>query len=402
MRIKTLRIFLLGGQILKSNMKNIFKNFFSSPEIKKKSFRKVLFIFGTRPEAIKLAPLIKEFQKHPDEFATFVLVTAQHREMLDQVTNFFKIEPDYDLNLMKNDQTLFDITSSVLIALEKVIKENDPDLVVVQGDTTTAFMGALAAFYLKKEVVHIEAGLRTNNIYSPFPEEINRVLISSLANYHFAPTKQAVANLKKQGIVKNVWNVGNTGIDALYMGIDILEKNRSSVLSNFGSTNVMITVHRRENLGAPLSNVCEAVLRLSKRFPKVAFIWPVHPNPKVKEIVEFVFADVKNVVLLPPLAYYDLIALMKRSSFIITDSGGLQEEAPALHRPVLVARCETERPEGIKAGVARLVGTDTDEIVKQATRLLTDGKFYNKMAKSKNPYGDGTACRKILDVLRNI
>lgn len=371
------------------------------------SMKKLLFVFGTRPEAIKLAPLIKEAQKHSDYFYVSICITAQHREMLDQVLDFFALQPDYDLNLMKSGQSLFDITTCGLEALGEVFLTDKPDLVVVQGDTTTAFIGALAGYYQKIPVVHVEAGLRSGDKYAPFPEEMNRELISKLADFHFVPTTRALENLRKEGIKNNVWTVGNTVVDALIMGLSILKENKNHSippLANIDFTKkvILVTGHRRENFGEPLKNICTALKNIAKQFNDVEIVYPVHLNPNVKDPVNIMLGGVKNIHLIEPLDYPTLIRLMERSYFVITDSGGIQEEAPALGKPVLVTREVTERTEGVDAGTAKVVGSSSEIIEREATILLSDKEAYKKMAHAVNPYGDGTASKQIIDILKNV
>jgi len=367
---------------------------------------KVLLIFGTRPEAIKMAPLIKEFRRYLDKFNVKVCVTAQHREMLDQVLNFFGIEPDYDLDLMKPNQSLFELTANLIKELEAVLKDFNPDLVLVQGDTTTAFVGALAGFYNKVRVAHIEAGLRSNDKYSPFPEEMNRVLIGKLANYHFAPTEKAKNNLFREGIKNNVWVVGNTVIDALFLGLQIIKEQgeeeyyRYFNFVDFSRKIILVTGHRRENFGKPFRNICFALKELADSFEDIEIVYPVHLNPNVRKPVNEILRGHPRVHLIDPLEYPYLIWLMSKSYLILTDSGGIQEEAPSLGKPVLVMREVTERIEGLEAGTAKLVGTNKEKIVSETSKLLENEKEYTKMAKAVNPYGDGTASRKILKILR--
>ncbi len=370
--------------------------------------KKHLFVFGTRPEAIKLAPLIKEFKKHEDKFETKVCVTAQHREMLDQVLDFFSIKPDYDLNLMKPNQTLFDITANGLKALEKVYDDFKPDNVFVQGDTTTVLIGALAAFYKKIKISHVEAGLRSHNKFSPFPEEVNRTLTGHMAHYHFAPTKRAVNNLKNENITENVFNVGNTVIDALFLGLDIIEKSKNNEYKNYfnfldkNKRVILVTGHRRESFGNPFENICHAIKSLAENYPDTQIVYPVHLNPNVRKTVYEILKDLDNVHLIEPLDYPYLIWLMKKSYIVLTDSGGIQEEAPSLGKPVIVLRDVTERVEGIDAGTAILVGTDKNKIYDTAAKLLDDKKEYEKISKSVNPYGDGTTGKKIIDIINNL
>ena len=365
---------------------------------------KILFIFGTRPEAIKMAPLIKEFQKEND-FDTKVCITAQHREMLDQVLEFFYIFPDYDLNIMKPNQSLFDITADTLKGLERILDEFLPDLIFVQGDTTTAFIGALAGFYKKTKIAHIEAGLRSHNKYSPFPEEMNRVLAGDLADYHFVPTQRAKENLFNENIKENVYVVGNTVIDALFLGLDIIKKQGEEQyykyfnFIDFSKKIILVTGHRRESFGKPFENICYALKEIAER-EDVEIVYPVHLNPNVREPVNRILKGIKNIHLMEPLSYPYLIWLMNKSYLILTDSGGIQEEAPSLGKPVLVMREVTERIEGIEAGTAKLVGTNKEKIVKEAIKLLNNKEEYEKMAKSVNPYGDGKASRRIKEILK--
>jgi UDP-N-acetylglucosamine 2-epimerase (non-hydrolysing) len=367
---------------------------------------KILFIFGTRPEAIKLAPLIKEFQKS-GEFNTRICVTAQHREMLDQVLSFFNIKPDYDLNIMKPNQSLFDITANILKLLEPILKKEKPDMIFVQGDTTTAFAGALAGFYQKIKVAHIEAGLRSHNKYSPFPEEINRVLAGHIADYHFAPTEKAKKNLYNEGIKENVWVVGNTVIDALFLGLDIIKKEgeekyyKHFSFIDFSKKIILLTGHRRESFGEPFENICYALREIANKYKDVEIVYPVHLNPNVREPVNRILKGIKNIHLIEPLEYPYLIWLMNKSYLILTDSGGIQEEAPSLGKPVLVMREVTERIEGVEAGTAKLVGTDKNKIIKEVQTLLEDDKEYNRMAKATNPYGDGKSSERIIHILKN-
>lgn len=368
---------------------------------------KHLFIFGTRPEAIKMAPLVKVFQQEKS-FETVVCVTGQHREMLDQVLHFFEITPDYDLSLMSKNQTLFDVTAKALMGLKSVLEKVKPDNIFVQGDTTTAFVGALAGFYHKINVSHIEAGLRSGDIYSPFPEEGNRKLAGHLATYHFAPTKRAIDNLKKEGISTNVFQVGNTVIDALLLGLNIIrkrgEKKYEEFFSNIdlGKRVILVTGHRRESFGTPFENMCGAIKAIAQNYPDVEIIYPVHLNPNVRQTVNAILERVENIKLIEPLSYPHLIWLMNKSYFVLTDSGGIQEEAPSLGKPVLVMRDVTERQEGIEAGTALLVGTDKDVIIKASSKLLTDQNYYNQMANAVNPYGDGTTSEQILRIFKDI
>ena len=364
----------------------------------------LLFIFGTRPEAIKLAPLIIEFKRR-SEFTTLVCVTAQHRQMLDQVLTFFEIKPDFDLDIMMPDQTLFDVTANALKKLETVLDESKADCVFVQGDTTTAFVGALAAYYKKVKVAHIEAGLRSHDKYSPFPEEMNRTLAGHIADFHFTPTQQAIENLNRENITKNIFNVGNTVIDALFLGLEQVRKSKKTLdlpfLSN-GKRMVLITGHRRESFGKPFEDICSAINQLSSKYPDVDFLYPVHLNPNVQEPVTRILSNKKNVHLIEPLDYPEFIQMIERSTIVLTDSGGLQEEAPSLGIPVLVMREVTERMEGVSAGTAKLVGTNPKLIISEMSELLDNKIAYDKMAKAVNPYGDGTACKQIADIVKKL
>lgn len=366
--------------------------------------KKILFIFGTRPEAIKLAPLVLQFKKD-QSFDVKVCITAQHRGMLDQVLDFFEIAADFDLNLMKPGQTLFDITANGLKRLQGVIKSFSPDLVIVQGDTTTAFIGALSAYYFQVKTAHIEAGLRSGNKYSPFPEEINRRLAGVIADFHFAPTQLAVKNLNREGIFQNVFLTGNTVIDALLFGLDKVKKdktleNKFSFLDKSGKL-ILITGHRRESFGEGFENICGAIRTLAGEFRDFQFVYPVHLNPNVQKPVTTLLKGLPNVFLIEPVDYPSMIWLMNKSYLILTDSGGIQEEAPTLGKPVLVMRNVTERTEGIEAGTAKLVGTNKEDITNNATKLITDLGEYKKMANASNPYGDGTASSQIVKILKN-
>ncbi len=353
-----------------------------------------------------MAPLLKECQKHPDKFDVKVCITAQHRQMLDQVLDFFGIIPDYDLDIMKSNQTLFDITTSVLNGLNRVLDQVMPDMIFVQGDTTTTFIGALAGFYKKISVAHLEAGLRSDDKCSPFPEEINRILTGHLSTYHFPPTQNAKNNLLKEGIKKNIFLVGNTVVDALFLGLDIIKQQGDGKyliyfnLIDFSKKIILVTGHRRESFGEGFDNICHALKVLAdKYYDDVEIVYPVHLNPNVREPVTRILNKTKNVHLIEPLEYPHLLWLMNKSYFILTDSGGIQEEAPSLGKPVLVMRNVTERTEGIEAGTAKLVGTKKEDIIKQATLLITSKKEYSKMAKCSNPYGDGKSSKKIIDML---
>ncbi len=367
--------------------------------------KKILFIFGTRPEAIKMAPLIREFRLHKSHFEVKVYVTAQHRKMLDRVLAFFKIKPDYDLGLMKKNQTLFDITSSAIKSLGSLLKRFRPDLILVQGDTTSAFAGALSGYYKQVKVGHVEAGLRSNNKYSPFPEEMNRILAGHISDFHFAPTAKAREYLSREGIKKNVWVVGNTVIDALFLGLKIINKEGGRVYNDFfkyvdfKKKVILVTGHRRESFGEPFRNICRALKKIAKE-NNVEVIYPVHLNPNVRKPVYDILKDVRNIHLIEPLSYPYLIWLMNKSYFVLTDSGGIQEEAPSLGKPVLVMRNVTERTEGIGAGNARLVGTDMASIVRNALLLLRNYEVYKAMSKAGNPYGDGKTSKRIVDIVK--
>lgn len=367
--------------------------------------KKVLFIFGTRPEAIKMAPLIKEFCKEKSPFDVKTCVTGQHREMLDQVLDFFEITPDFDLNLMKANQTLFDITTKALQGIEKVLDQFEADLIFVQGDTTTAFVGALAGYYRKIEVAHIEAGLRSGDRYSPFPEEINRVLAGNLSTYHFAPTEKAKENLNKENINENVFVVGNTVIDSLFLGLDIISRGKEEQYSkdfssiDFDKKVILVTGHRRESFGKPFENICLALKQIVDEFDNVEIVYPVHLNPNVQQPVKTILGKMNRVHLIDPLPYPQLIWLMNKCYLVLTDSGGIQEEAPSLGKPVLVMREVTERVEGIAAGTALLVSTDPSVIVDNARQLLTNSDYYNSIAKAQNPYGDGASSGRVFESL---
>lgn len=369
--------------------------------------KKILFIFGTRPEAIKMAPLIKEAKNHP-EFDFKVCVTGQHREMLDQVLNFFDIAPDFDLDIMKPNQTLFDITTDGLRAIEIVLKEYQPEVVFVQGDTTTAFIGALAGFYCKIKVAHVEAGLRSGQKYSPYPEEINRVMVSHLADYHFAPTKKAVQALEKESIIENVFVVGNTVVDALLLGLDMIKKQGDGEYERFFSKVdfskriILVTGHRRESHGKNFEDMCKAMKDIADKFVDIEIVYPVHLSPSVRKSVYAVLSNHPRIHLIEPLEYSKLLWLMNKSYLVLTDSGGIQEEAPSLGKPVLVMRDVTERTEGIDAGTAMLVGTDRKIIFDKTDRLLSDIELYENMAKAINPYGDGLTSKRIFNYLKDI
>ena len=381
--------------------------------------KKVMLVFGTRPEAIKMAPLVKEFQKQPRRVETVVCVTGQHREMLDQVLKIFDIKPDYDLNIMKQGQDLYDVTARVLTGMRDVLKEVKPDVVLVHGDTTTSTAAALAAFYQQIPVGHVEAGLRTHNIYSPWPEEMNRLLTGRLATYHFSPTPLSRNNLIKESVDdRNIIITGNTVIDALYWVVDKIKNNKEldneleDILSkagydvnrlNNGKKLVLITGHRRENFGDGFINMCTAIKDLTVKYPDLDFVYPMHLNPNVRKPIHEVFGEnlsgLKNMFFIEPLEYLSFVYLMEKSSIVLTDSGGIQEEAPGLGKPVLVMRDTTERPEALDAGTVKLVGTDYNKIVNEVSSLIDDKAAYEKMSKAVNPYGDGLACGRIVNAL---
>ena len=378
--------------------------------------KKIMLVFGTRPEALKMAPLVKEFQKYSREFRTIVCVTGQHREMLDQVLKIFEITPDYDLNIMKQGQDLYDVTSRVLLGMRDVLKEVLPDVVLVHGDTTTSTAAALAAFYQQIPVGHIEAGLRTHNIYSPWPEEMNRQITGRIATYHFAPTDLSKKNLLAEGISEGAITVtGNTVIDALYMVVDKIKTDDSlsatlkTVLNNSGydvnrlaggRKMVLITGHRRENFGDGFISMCKAIKTLTEQYRDIDFVYPMHLNPNVRKPIHEVFGEslsnLENIFFIEPLEYLAFIYLMEKSTIILTDSGGIQEEAPGLGKPVLVMRDTTERPEALEAGTVKLVGTDYEKIVNEVFKLLNNQEYYDRMSKAINPYGDGIACGRIV------
>lgn len=359
---------------------------------------KIMSVFGTRPEAIKMCPLVKQLQKNP-EIESVVCLTGQHRQMLDQVMDIFELTADYDLNIMRPKQTLTTITSDILLGMEGILKEVEPDVVLVHGDTSTSFAVALAAFYQKIRVGHVEAGLRTFNPYSPFPEEMNRCLTGRLAAIHFAPTENNVRNLKNEGITQNVFITGNTVIDAFQTTVRPNYTFKAPELADFdpgvGRT-ILMTAHRRENLGEPLANICRAVRRLVEDYPDVQVVYPVHMNPAVRNTVNGILGGIERVHLIEPVDVEDMHNLMDRSYMVMTDSGGLQEEAPSCGVPVLVLRTETERPEAVEAGTVKVVGVEENVIYQEAVRLLTDPKKYNEMAHAVNPYGDGHASERIV------
>ena len=386
--------------------------------------KKIMLVFGTRPEAIKMAPLVKEFQKHPNTFQTIVCVTGQHRQMLDQVLQLFKITPDYDLNIMKQGQDLYDVTARVLTGMRDVLKEAQPDVVLVHGDTTTSTAAALAAFYMQIPVGHVEAGLRTHNIYSPWPEEMNRQITSRIATYNFAPTPLSKQNLLREAVAEDSITVtGNTVIDALHWVVKKINKDNTlnselqiqlaqagydvSRLAD-GKKLVLITGHRRENFGDGFINMCTAIKDLTMKYPDVDFVYPMHLNPNVRKPIHEVFANPSpteeklsggNMFFIEPLEYLSFVYLMEKSTIVLTDSGGIQEEAPGLGKPVLVMRDTTERPEALEAGTVKLVGTNYQKIVAEVSALLDDQAHYDVMSKAVNPYGDGLACGRIVATL---
>ena len=364
--------------------------------------KKILIIFGTRPEAIKMAPLVKEFQKHPKSFDTQVCVTAQHREMLDQVLDFFQITPNYDLNLMKPGQNLYTLTADIITNLKPVLEEFNPDYVFVHGDTTTTMAGSIASFYSGAKVCHVEAGLRTHNKWSPFPEEINRQITGRVCDFHFAPTNTSKENLLQENIdEQTILVTGNTVIDALLDSVDRVNQDPSILIKELSQTlgskeMILVTGHRRENHGEGFIRICEALKTIALADANRWIVYPVHLNPKVQEPVKRLLSEMKNVILINPLPYKDFIWMMNRAKIIITDSGGVQEEAPSLGKPVLVMRNTTERPEAVEAGTVILVGTDKDLITKEALDLLNNTHRFNEMSKLHNPYGDGKACERIV------
>ena len=378
-----------------------------------------MLVFGTRPEAIKMAPLVKEFQKYPDKFQTIVCVTGQHREMLDQVLHIFEIRPDYDLNIMKQGQDLYDVTARVLIGMRDVLKEAQPDVVLVHGDTTTSTAAALAAFYQQIPVGHVEAGLRTHNIYSPWPEEMNRQITGRIATFHFSPTLLSRKNLLAEGVKEEQITVtGNTVIDALYMVVDKIKQDKSldieleTLLKNAGydvnrlvdgKKLVLITGHRRENFGDGFIHMCKAIKDLTQKYPEVDFVYPMHLNPNVRKPIHEVFGEnlsnLGNMFFIEPLEYLSFVYLMEKSTIVLTDSGGIQEEAPGLGKPVLVMRDTTERPEALEAGTVKLVGTNYDKIICEVSELIDNQDYYNRMSKAVNPYGDGLASNRIIEKL---
>ncbi len=378
----------------------------------------VLLVFGTRPEAIKMCPLVKEFQKYPESFKTVVCVTGQHREMLDQVLTIFNVLPDYDLNIMKQGQDLYDITARVLTGMRDILKEVQPDVVLVHGDTTTSTASALAAFYQQIPVGHVEAGLRTHNIYSPWPEEMNRQITGRIATYNFSPTPLSEQNLIEEKAAGKIFITGNTVIDALHMVVNKLNNNeqlraeQEDILQKAGydinrlkegRKLVLITGHRRENFGDGFINMCNAIKDLTLKYIDVDFVYPMHLNPNVRKPIHQVFGDdlsnLNNMFFIEPLQYLEFVYLMEKSTIVLTDSGGIQEEAPGLGKPVLVMRDTTERPEALSSGTVHLVGTDYNKIVNEVSTLLDNQDAYNKMSQAVNPYGDGLACKRIVEIL---
>ncbi len=382
----------------------------------------IMSVFGTRPEAIKMAPLVKELAKHTDRFRSVVCVTGQHRQMLDQVLRIFDIQPDYDLDIMQQGQDLYDVTSRVLLGMRDVLRRARPDIVLVHGDTTTSTAAALAAFYEQIPVGHVEAGLRTHDIYSPWPEEMNRQITGRIATYHFSPTPLSRANLTAEGVAdEKIVVTGNTVIDALYMVVDKIKSDESldAELGNVlreagydparlsdGRRMVLITGHRRENFGEGFINMCRAIKHLTERYPEVDFVYPMHLNPNVRKPIHEVFGEdltnLGNMFFIEPLEYLSFVYLMEKADVVLTDSGGIQEEAPGLCKPVLVMRDTTERPEALSAGTVRLVGTDYDRIVGEVSRLLDDESAYEAMSRAVNPYGDGKACGRIIEALDRV
>lgn len=385
--------------------------------------KKVLFVFGTRPEAIKMAPLVKELQKRSKQFTTVVCVTGQHRQMLDQVLDIFEIVPDYDLNIMMQNQDLYDVTSKILIGMREVLREVKPDIVLVHGDTTTSTAAALSAFYQQIPVGHIEAGLRTHNIYSPWPEEMNRQITGRIATYHFTPTALSKENLLRENIDgSKIYLTGNTVIDALYLVIDKIKDNKSlavqlqdalkiagyNIVDQLSDHKklVLITGHRRENFGIGFINICKAIQYLSTKYPDVDFVYPMHLNPNVRKPIQEIFGknpnENRNMFFIEPLEYLSFVYMMSKCSIVLTDSGGIQEEAPSLGKPVLVMRDTTERPEALEAGTVKLVGTDYNRIIDEVSALLDNEEYYQSMSGAINPYGDGLSCKRIADVLSQL
>ena len=384
--------------------------------------KRVMLVFGTRPEAIKMAPLVQEFRKHPDQYETLVCVTGQHREMLDQVLNIFGIVPNYDLNIMKPGQDLYDVTARILSGMRDILTRTQPDVLLVHGDTTTSMAVALAAFYQQIPVGHVEAGLRTHNIYSPWPEEMNRQITGRIATYHFSPTPLSRENLLREGIDKSrILVTGNTVIDALYAVVNKMKDDvplqlslgkelkaagydTGRLVTEEGRRLVLITGHRRENFGDGFLHICRAIKMLSEKYPDVDFVYPMHLNPNVRKPIKDIFGEncQSNLFFIEPLEYLSFVYLMEKSHIVLTDSGGIQEEAPGLGKPVLVMRDTTERPEALEAGTVKLVGTDYDKIVSEVSSLLDDAQYYGKMSQAVNPYGDGKACERIAQYIQTL
>lgn len=402
----------MSKEILKDELRQalVIKN--------ERNMKKIMLVFGTRPEAIKMAPLVKEFQKCPAEFETIICVTGQHREMLDQVLHIFDIQPDYDLNIMKQGQDLYDVTERVLLGMRDVLKKVLPDVVLVHGDTTTSMAAALAAFYQQIPVGHVEAGLRTHQIYSPWPEEMNRQITGRIATFHFAPTLQSRQNLLAENISENqVVVTGNTVIDALYQVVDKMRTDQAlgrklenilkiagyDVFRLIGKRKlVLITGHRRENFGEGFISICSAIKVLAEKYPQVDFVYPMHLNPQVRQPIREIFGNsvLPNLFFIEPLEYLSFVYLMEKSTLVLTDSGGIQEEAPGLGKPVLVMRDTTERPEALEAGTVKLVGTDAHKVIFEVSSLLEDQLYYDKMSEAVNPYGDGRAAERIVNFFR--
>jgi UDP-N-acetylglucosamine 2-epimerase (non-hydrolysing) len=376
--------------------------------------KKILIVFGTRPEAIKMAPLVKKLEEHTADFEHKVCITAQHREMLDQVLRIFNIIPDYDLDIMKPDQDLFSLTSSILLGMNRVLFDFNPDIVLVHGDTTTTFCSTLASYYRQIPVGHVEAGLRTGNIYAPWPEEVNRKLTGAIARYHFAPTELAKKNLEHEGVSEHIYVTGNTVIDALQMAVGMIRESGELQLSILNEVRhkgypmnpdrklILITGHRRENFGEGFKNICEAILILAKKYPGYDLVYPVHFNPNVRKPVFDMLGNSPNIYLMEPLDYLPFIYLMERSHLVLTDSGGIQEEAPGFGKPVIVMRETTERPEAVYAGTVRLAGTDKNKIINEVSLLIDDHEHYRRMSNAHNPYGDGKAAGRIVTALKSI
>lgn len=369
--------------------------------------KKILIIFGTRPEALKLIPIYNELRKFSVEFETKICISSQHKEMLWDMLNFFEINPDYDLNIMSPNQTLFDITSKILLKIKPILDDFHPDLIITQGDTTTTFIASLAGFYSKIKVAHVEAGLRSFNKYSPFPEEINRILTSRLADFHFAPTQKSIENLHSEGITNNIFLVGNTIIDTLFLTLSVIEKQKQSYISKFHYLDftkkiILVTGHRRESFGQPFRDICNAIHKIAIDFPDVQIIYPVHLNPNVQTPVTEILSDLSNIFLIEPQKYPVFVWLMSKSHIILTDSGGVQEEAPSLGKPVLVMREVTERTEGIEAGTAKLVGTSESAIYQSIKELLQNEEKYHQMSIAQNPYGDGHSSERIVNILHKV